>query len=141
MDKFISVHCNLYVMMTQCDDHVDDQLPNKLTRASFLLYAIECKDYFPKAAIVMVKGEKYPTGKTNKFEDAAAYLTPWYPVPKNHNTNRKLGTAEISDLSGGGSQIVETGAKQGRGSTGLEFRYYKYDGLKSFYKEICDEII
>ena len=41
LEKFISVHRKLYIMMTQCDEHVNYQLPNKLTRVNLLLGAIE----------------------------------------------------------------------------------------------------
>ena len=40
----------------------------------------------------MVKGDKGTTGKTNKFEYASAYLTPWDPVDKDWNTNKKRGS-------------------------------------------------
>ena len=66
VDKLISVNCKLYIMMTQCDEHVNYQLPNKLTRVNLLLGAIEWKDPGLNAAISMVKRNKGPTGKINK---------------------------------------------------------------------------
>ena len=36
LDKFVLVHCNLYVIITQCDKHVDYQLPNEFTLVNFL---------------------------------------------------------------------------------------------------------
>ena len=82
-------------MMTQCSEHVDYQLPKTLTRINFLLDGVECKVPGQNKAIAMVKGDKGPTRKINKFEYAAAYLTPWDPVTKSHNTNRKCGAAEM----------------------------------------------
>ena len=114
-------------MMTQYAEDVDYQIPNKLTCVNFLLGAIEFKYFGLNAAIGMVKGDKGPTGKMNKFKDAAAYLTPWDHVAKNCNTNRKRGAAEISNTSGGRAQVSATRANQGRGSTGVQFHYYKYD--------------
>ena len=111
LDKFILVHCNSYVLTTQCSEDVDYQLPNKLTCVIFLLDYIEYKDTGLNEAIAMVKENKGQTGKINKYEDAAAYLTPWEHVAKNHNTNRKRGAAEISNTSSGGAQVTETGAK------------------------------
>ena len=87
-----------------------------------------------------MKEDKGPTGKMNKFEDAAAYLTPWDPVANNRNTNRKRGADEISNTSDGGARVSATRAKQGRGFTGVDFRYYKYNKLKTLSKEQCDEL-
>ena len=69
----------------------------------------------------MVKGYKEPTRKRHKLEDPSAYLTPWYLVSNNCNTNKKRGAAGISNKSGGGAQVSATGENQGRGSTGVEF--------------------
>ena len=80
-------------MMTQCAKHVDYQLTNELTRENFLLDAIKCKDSGLNVGIAMVKGDKGPTRNMNKFKYSSAYLTPWYPVAKNCNTNRKCGAA------------------------------------------------
>ena len=55
--------------MTQCAEHVDYQLPNGLTHVDFLIDDTECKDPGLNAAIVMLKGGKWPTGKMNKFEE------------------------------------------------------------------------
>ena len=87
-------------MMHQCDEHVYYQLPKKLTYVNFLIDAIKCNDHGINSAIAMVKGDKRPTAKMIKFEDAAAYLTPWYTVSENRNKNRKRGAAEISNTSG-----------------------------------------
>ena len=75
----------------------------------------------------MVKGDKGPTGKMKQFEDEAVYITPWDPVYKNHNTNSKCSASEITNTSSGGAQVSATRANQGRGYTGVEFHYYKYD--------------
>ena len=69
LEKFILVHRNLYAMMTQFSDHVDDQLSNKYTRMNFLLDAIKCKDPGLNAAISIVKVDKGPTRNMNKSED------------------------------------------------------------------------
>ena len=64
------------MMMIQCAEHVDSQLPNELTRVNFLLNYIEFKDSGLKEAILMAKGNKGPTRKMNTSKDAAAYITP-----------------------------------------------------------------
>ena len=71
LDKFISFHRKLYVMMTQCTKHVDYQLPNKSTCANFLLDAIKFKDPGLNAAIEMEKGDKGPTRKMNKLKKSS----------------------------------------------------------------------
>ena len=66
----------------------------------------------------------------NKLEYAAACLTPWYPVDKNHNTNNKRGAAEIYNTYVRGAQVSSNRAKRRRGSTGVDLFYYKYDEFK-----------
>ena len=108
---------------------------------NFLLDAIKCKHPGLNSAIAMVKGDKEPTRKIHKFKYAEVYLTLWDPINKNHNNNRKRGAAKIFNTSGGGAQVSATGSKQGRGSTWVEFCYYKYDGFKTLYKEQSDELL
>ena len=126
-------------MMTHYNDHVDYQITNKLTNVNFPPYVVEFKDHGLKAGIEMVKGVKGPTRKMNKFEYSVAELTPCNHVSKNINTNRKRGASGISNIFNGGVQISETRAKKGRGSTGVKFRYHKYDKLTTISKEQHDE--
>ena len=74
--QFISAHRYLYVVMTQCEEQVDYQLPKELTCVNFLLDATKCKDPGLNTDIVMVKGKKGPNVKTNKSKDTKAYITP-----------------------------------------------------------------
>ena len=69
-------------MMAQCAKHVYYQLPNELTHVNLLLDAIKYKDPGLNASIKVEKHDKGPSGKMNKFEDAAAYLTPWDHIVK-----------------------------------------------------------
>ena len=88
----------------------------------FFLNNIDCKDPVLNAAIIILKGDKGPTGEINKFGFAAAYLTPLEPVTNNCNNNRKCVEAEISNTYEGREQVSATGAKQVRVSTGVDFR-------------------
>ena len=83
LDKFILVHRNYFVVMTQCDQHVNYQLTNKITRVNFHINAIECKDPGMNATIEIVKGNKGKTRNMNTLKDAAAYLTTWDHVANN----------------------------------------------------------
>ena len=65
VDKFMFVHHNSYVMMTQGADNMDYQLTNRLTHVNFLLNAIECKDDGLSSSITMVNEEKLSTRKKN----------------------------------------------------------------------------
>ena len=128
-------------MMNQYAEHVDGQLDNGLTCASFLLDAIKYNNPGLNAAIAMVKSNKETTGKKNKFEDASEYHNPWYPVANNSNNNSICGAAEISDSYGRRAQVSATGDKQGRGSTGAKFHYYKYDEFRMLSKKKHDKIL
>ena len=108
LEKFIFIYLKLYAMMTQCDNHADYQIPNELAPVGFLINYIKCKYPGLNSDTLMVKGYTGLTGKMNKFEDAAAYLTPWEPVANSFNTNRKHGKYEISNTSFRGAQVLET---------------------------------
>ena len=88
----------------------------------------------------MVKGDKGPTRKMNKFKYLAAYLIPWDHVSKNCNTNRRRGSAEISNISGIVAQASTYGYNQGRGFTYVDLLHYKYDEFNILSKEQHNEI-
>jgi hypothetical protein len=83
--------------MQHCADHDAFQLPNKLTRVTYLLDAIQCNDAPLQAAIALVRNDTEPGGKMNDFEATASYLLPHDPVSKKRTAGTKRGVAEISD--------------------------------------------
>ena len=54
LEGFIAQHRNTFILMQQCADHVEDQLPNKHTRVGYLLEAIVCPDAGLQAAMASI---------------------------------------------------------------------------------------
>ena len=54
LEGFIAQHCNTFVSMQQCAEHIAYQLPNELTRVGYLLEGIQCSDPGPQAVMASV---------------------------------------------------------------------------------------
>ena len=54
LESFISQHCNAYVSMQACIEHVEYQLPNEHSHIGFLLEAIQNSDPGLQAAMASV---------------------------------------------------------------------------------------
>ena len=124
----MSLHCNAYVSMSQCVQHVEYQLPNEMTRVTYLLDSIECDYAELQAAMALVRNEDE---KRNNFEATAAFLLPHCPVAKKRNANatRKL-QAQVSEVNVDGTMLCS-----GIGKTGVEFWYYTKQEYKQLSKE------
>ena len=135
LDRFISQHRNAFTSMTQCAEHVQFQLPNELTRVTYLLDAIQHNDAELQAAMALVRNDTGPGGKMNDFEATAAFLLPKDPVARNRS-QAKRNFAEISAVETSGT------VKSGIGSTGVPLRYHtknEYDKLTPAQKKELHE--
>ena len=63
LESFISQHCNAYVSMQACAEHVKYQLPNEHSRVGFLLEAIQNSDLGLQAAMASVRTDTGDGGK------------------------------------------------------------------------------
>ena len=68
--------------MSACAEHVQYQLPNKLSRIGFLIDAIQCANTGLQAAMASVKMDNDPNGLWSNFERAVSHLLPYDPVAK-----------------------------------------------------------
>lgn len=136
LDRFISQHRNAYVSMSQCAEHVPFQLPNALTRVTYLLDAIECNDHALQASIALVKNDDGPTGKLSDFEKTASFLLPNCPVSKKRNqsgTKRSFG-ATVSEID---AKTIRTGVGK---ATGVALRFHTKKEYAQLSKEEKDEL-
>lgn len=86
--------------MTKCAEHVDFQLPNKLTCVTYLLDAIEHNNAELQAAMALVQNDTGPTGKMSNFEATAAFLLPKDPVARKClQAKRAIGQISSVDLN------------------------------------------
>eukprot|EP00957_Ditylum_brightwellii_P001602 125128-Ditylum_brightwellii.AAC.1 len=67
LEKFFAQHCNAYVLMQLCAEHVTYQLPDEFSRAGYLLDVIQCNDAELQAGIANVKKYTAPDGMRNLF--------------------------------------------------------------------------
>ena len=77
LEKFISQHCNAFILMQQCAQHVSYQLPNKCTHLGYLLNVIETSDASLQVAMAQICTDGTPpNGLCHNFERAATFLWP-----------------------------------------------------------------
>ena len=122
LEHFISQHCNAYVSMSACAEHVQYQLPNERSRVGIPIDAIQCADAGLQAAIASVKTDNGPHGLQNNFERAVPHLLPYDPVAKKQATGIKQGSALISltEVHGGPITTIATNnSKPSIGKTGV----------------------
>ena len=89
LEGFIAQHCNAFVSMQQCAEHITYQLPNKLTRVGYLLEGIQCSNPGLQAAMARMQTEDGANGMRNDFERAAAHLLPYGPVARKWTAGTK----------------------------------------------------
>ena len=124
LEAFIAQHCNAFVSMQQCAEHIAYQLPNKLTRVGYLLEGIQCSDPGLQAAMVSVQTDDGANGMRSDFERAAAHLLPYDPVARKWSAGTKRSAANISDTWGtnganaSATEVSKATTKDGKASIG-----------------------
>ena len=132
LEKFIAMHRNAFVVMTQCETHLPGwQLANEQTRVFYLLGGIKCNDAPLQAAMAMVRNDTGPDGKLNNFEATASFLLPHDPVALKRTTGGGNGRRSYGTIS----SVSSVDLKDGTGKSGVEFRYHK----TAEYNELNDD--
>ena len=100
LEGFIGQHCNAFISMQQCAEHISYQLPNEHTCVGYLLEGIQCANAGLQAAMASVRMDNGADGMCNDFEKVAAHLLPYDPVAKKHTAanQNKHGAAQISSI-------------------------------------------
>ena len=143
LEHFISEHCNAYVSMSACTEHIQYQLPNEHSRIGLLTDAIQCADARLQAAMASIKTDNGPYGLRNDFERAVAHLLPYDPVAKKRATGIKHGSALISLVEVKNrptTAIAVNDAKPSIGKTGVHLRYHKHHEYRKLTQEQCHEL-
>jgi hypothetical protein len=97
LEKFIGQHRSAYVNLSQCASHVNYQLPNEISRVTYLLNGLECMHPPLQASMALVRNDQAVCGKMNDFESTASFLLPHDPVA-NRRTNNQKRNANISEV-------------------------------------------
>jgi hypothetical protein len=103
------------VNLTEAAHHVAYKLPNERRRVTQFLDSMASQDPELLAAIAAVKQDD--PGMCNSFEQTVTFISPSDPVARKKQSNKRP-AAEIS------ATFVDGQLRQ-RGSTGVEFRWYK----------------
>jgi hypothetical protein len=99
LEKFIGQHRTAFVNMGQCATHVNYQLPNEISRVTYLLAGIECMHPPLQATIALVHSDQDDDGKMNGFEATASFMLPHDPVANKRSSDHKRPAAEISEVT------------------------------------------
>ena len=138
LESFLGQHRSAFVTLQRCSDNVSCQLPDERSRVQYLLDNIQVEDANVRAALSSIRMDDTPTGMRNKFEAAVAFLLPTDPVAKKQKNKRT--SAEISAATGDSAPKELGKHKSGRGSTGVEFRYYEPDEFRQLSKAQKNEL-
>jgi hypothetical protein len=137
LEKFIGQHQAAFVNLSQCKTHVAYQLPNEISRVTYLLTGIECMSAPLQAAMALVCNNTGANGKVNDFESTAAFLLPHDPV-STRRAATKCG-AEVSEVVIDSAE--ESFHKKARiGKTGVELRFHKGNEYFKFSDEQKKEL-
>jgi hypothetical protein len=129
LEKFIGQHRTAFVNMGQCATHVNYQLPNEISRVTYLLAGIECMHPPLQAAMALVRSDQEAEGKMNDFEATASFMLPHDPVANKRSSDNKRPAAEISEVTFTPTEDV---MKARVGKTGVKYRFHtkpEYDAL------------
>ena len=138
LEKFIAQHRNASVLMAQCAEHAQCQLPNQRTRVTCSLNATKCGDAELQAVKASTKQDTAVDGLSNNFEAAVAVPLPADPVAK-RRASGKRGTAETLDTCAeiSGSEVKK---KANIGKTGVHFRFYKQSECNELSEDQKEEL-
>ena len=134
---FLSMHRTAFTQLQRCHEMVPCQIPDDRARVGYLIDNIDCDDHDVRAALAAIKLQD--PGMRTDFEQAVAFLLPVDPVTIKKRNKRAL--ANISATTGqphGGPAKVPL--KSGRGSSGVELRYYAPKEYQTLNKEQRDEL-
>ena len=141
LEGFIAQHCNAFVSMQQCAEHIAYQLPNELTRVGYLLEGIQCSDPGLEVAMASMQTDDGANRMRSDFERAVVHLLPYNPVARKWSAGTKRSAANISDTQGtdganaSATEVSGAAMKDGKASidkTGVHLRYH----MNSEYREL-----
>lgn len=143
LERFVAQHRNAYIVLTQCAQRVQFQLPNEYTRVTYLLNGIQNADAGLQAAMANIRTDE--ADKRQDFERAAAYLLPYDPVAKKRNKRdrdgNQIAAVDVQDDGNGGAVVSAAqsggqgfGSKKAIGKTGVHLRWHEPEEYRNLEK-------
>ena len=99
LETIIAPHCNAFVTILACAEHIQYELPNKFSWVAFLLDNIQCSTAQLQATMASICPDNGPNDKWSDFEASTAHCLLYDPVAKQHATVKWM-NAKISDNTG-----------------------------------------
>ena len=129
-ETHVSNHRQANDDLVDCASHIDNQVPNESQRVEYLLDSISCQDSALQAAIGNIRADS--AGLRTKFEEAAAHMMEVDPYKRTARSN--------TSLHGREAQISDARFTAGRGTTGVDFRWYPRKEFLDLTPEQRDEL-
>ena len=119
-------------------------LPDESTRVQYFLTSIEnCLNQKLISRIESVKSDDGPGGKNNDFDLCVQYLLPACPV-YHRKMKEGIGGDPTEEESGNNKRknasVSDVNIKNGKGKTGVHFRWYKIKVYNALSEEQKDEL-
>ena len=134
LEKFVALHRNANTRMEAAALHTPFQVPDGRRTCERLMNAIQTSDPQLQAAMAQVRASTDPNGPRSNFEQCVAALIPHCPVVRLRKSGGG-GKGNPNQLHG---YVGAVNLKAGKGTSGVEFRYYskaEYNTLPSEQKE------
>jgi hypothetical protein len=125
LEHYIQMHRQAFISMVQCADHIEFQIPNERTRVKHMIDNIQCSDPELLSLLALVKNDDT---LMSDFEAASSMILPACPVARKLKQSGKA-TSNVT------VSALDTVLKEGRGSTGVEYRWYG----KAEYSRLSDD--
>ena len=134
LEGFITQHWSTFVLMQQCTNHVEYQLPNEHTWVGYLLEGIVCLDARLQAAMASIWTDDGADGMQNNFKVAAAHILPYDLVAKKRaaagSKHTQISLTEVGDVG-----EISSASKVSIGKSGVHLQYHRPDE----YHKLNDE--
>ncbi len=131
-------HCQAYITLTECAEHIPVDVPNKRFRVMYLMESLNSVDPTILAALAAVCQDEQV--KHVNFESAFAHLLVVCPIEaklaKEGKVSFQVSSTEAVTASGLGGNAK----KPGFGITGVSLRYHKDKDFVKLPKEQKDEL-
>ena len=126
LESHVSNHRQAYDDLNECAGHITTNVPSEPQRVEFLIDSITSKDTTLQATIGLVRANT--NNMRNDFELAASTLIEVDPFHRATRTNTRNANISAIDFSAG------------RGTTGVDLRFYPHEKFKALPKDQQDKL-
>lgn len=130
LETHVSNHRQAVDDLNECEDHINNQVPDDPQRVEYLIDSITCQDSALQAAIGNIRADS--NGMRSDFESAASHIMEVDPYKRTMRNNGRP--------SNRSAQISDARFTAGRGGTGVDLRWYPRSEFLALPDEQKDEL-